>query len=146
MSIADCRIVDLPRLSDDRGSLTFVEAGAHVPFDIRRVYFLYEVPSLAERGAHGHRALEQLIIAVAGGFDVLIDDGEAQRSVRLDRPDRGLLVAPMIWRELRAFAPGSVCLVLASLPYDEADYFRDRESFLLAARQERGALRLSTIE
>ena len=139
MSLSRCRIIELPKIVDARGNLSFIEGDAHVPFPIRRVYYLYDVPAGAERGGHGHRELQQLIVAVAGSFEVLLDDGDESRRVRLDRPYRGLLVAPMIWRELDNFSAGAVCLVLASLPYDEADYYRDREEFVHAARAQRAA-------
>ncbi|MEG8041228.1 FdtA/QdtA family cupin domain-containing protein [Sphingomonas sp. LR60] len=132
MSVTDCRLLDLPHLADSRGDLSFVEGGRHVPFDIRRVYYLYGMPQGAERGAHGHRALEQLIVPLAGSFEIELDDGRARRTVRLDHPARGLYVCPMIWRDLRGFSKGAVALVLASLVYDEADYFRDYDCFLEA--------------
>ncbi len=132
MAVGDCRLIDLPRINDPRGDLSFVEGGRHMPFDIRRVYYLYNVPSDAERGAHGHRALEQLIIPIAGSFEVELDDGRERRCVRLDHPARGLYVCPMIWRDLRSFSAGAIALVLASLVYDEADYFRDYQAFLEA--------------
>lgn len=133
MPLSHCRLVDLPRIGDPRGDLSFVEGGRHIPFDIRRVYYLYNVPSDAERGAHGHRALEQLIIPLAGSFDVELDDGIERRNVRLDDPACALYVCPMMWRDLRNFSDGAVALVLASLVYDEADYFRDYQEFLEAS-------------
>lgn len=132
MSVDACRLIDLPRIRDARGDLSFAEGGRHMPFEIRRIYYLYNVPSGAERGAHGHRALEQLIIPLAGAFEVEIDDGIARRRVRLDNPARALYVCPMMWRDLRHFTEGAVALVLASLTYDEADYFRDYQDFLRA--------------
>ena len=128
-SVNDCRLVDLPKISDPRGNLTFVEGGRHVPFDIRRVYYLYDVPGGADRGGHAHLGLRQLIIAMSGSFDVVLDDGREQRRVHLNRSYTGLAVVPMIWRELDNFSSGSVCLVLASNVYDEADYIRDHETF-----------------
>lgn len=129
-----CRMLELPRVTDPRGNLTYLEGGFHVPFDILRVYYVYDVPGGAERGGHAHRELQQLIIALTGSFDVILDDGRDWRRVRLDRAYRGLYVAPMIWRELRNFSSGSVCLVLASAPFDEDDYLRDYQEFLRAAR------------
>nr|WP_306674001.1 FdtA/QdtA family cupin domain-containing protein [Tahibacter caeni] len=129
-SVDDCRLIELPRITDPRGNLTFIEGGAHLPFSIERVYYLYDVPGGAERGGHAHRALQQLLVAVAGSFEVLLDDGRRRRRVRLDRPYRGLLIGPMIWRELDEFSSGSVCLVLASQCYDEADYYRDHAAFV----------------
>jgi hypothetical protein len=130
-----CHLVSLPKISDGRGDLSFVQTGDHVAFDIRRVYYLYNVPLDQERGAHGHRALEQLFIPIAGSFDIELDDGRAKRTFHLDDPARALYVGPMIWRELRSFSPGAACLVLASLTYDEADYFRDYNDFLASAER-----------
>jgi hypothetical protein len=130
MEVSRCKIIDLPKITDARGNLTFAEGGRHVPFDLHRVYYLYDVPGGAERGGHAHRALHQLIISVSGSFDVLLDDGHEKRTFHLNRPYAGLYVCPMIWRELNNFSSGSVCLVLASNVYDEADYFRDYTEFL----------------
>jgi hypothetical protein len=130
--IDNCHLVDLPRIHDPRGNLTFIEGGNHVPFDIRRVYYLYDVPGGAERGGHAHKGLEQLIIAMSGSFDVVLDDGREKRRFHLNRSHFGLFVCPMIWRELDNFSSGSVCMVLASNLYDEADYFRDYGDFLRA--------------
>ena len=132
MNLEECRIIHLPKISDPRGSLTFVENRNQIPFEIRRVYYLYEVPEGYERGAHAHKELHQLIIAMSGSFDVLLDDGEKRKYFRLDRPSLGLYVCPMIWRELSNFSPGSVCLVLASNLYDENDYYRDYGEYLAA--------------
>lgn len=125
-------MVDLPKISDPRGNLTFIEGGRHVPFDIRRVYYLYDVPGGAERGGHAHKELHQLIVAMSGSFDVILDDGTEKRRIHLNRSYNGLYVCPMIWRELDNFSSGSVCMVLASNHYDEADYFRDYQEFLRA--------------
>jgi dTDP-4-dehydrorhamnose 3,5-epimerase-like enzyme len=130
MTLADCRIQELPKISDPRGNLTFIEAGRHVPFDIQRVYYLYDVPGGAERGGHAHRQLRQLIVAMSGSFDVVLDDGTERRRYHLNRSYQGLYICPMIWRELDNFSSGSVCMVLASEHYDEADYFRDHDIFL----------------
>lgn len=132
MTIADCRIIDLPKISDPRGNLTFIEGGHHVPFDIQRVYYLYDVPGGAERGGHAHKALHQLIIAMSGSFDVVLNDGRDNKRVHLNRSYYGLYVCPMIWRELDNFSSGSVCMVLASNRYDEVDYFRDYGDYLRA--------------
>ena len=129
MSLDLCRIVDLPKISDPRGNLTFIEGGRHVPFDIRRVYYLYDVPGGSERGGHAHKALHQLIIAMSGSFDVVLDDGRGKRRIHLNRSYYGLYVCPMIWRELDNFSSGSVCMVLASNLYDEDDYFRNHADF-----------------
>lgn len=132
MSIDHCHLVDLPKILDHRGNLTFIEGERHVPFDIQRVYYLYDVPGGAERGGHAHRELQQLIIALSGSFDVLLDDGIRQKTVHLNRPYVGLYVSRMIWRALDNFSSGSVCLVLASTTYDEADYYREYDDFLKA--------------
>lgn len=134
-NVSECRLVSLPRMSDGRGSLSFVQPGPLLPFEIRRVYYLYNVPEGQVRGAHGHRQLEQLMVAVAGAVDVECDDGKQRRTFRLDSPDVGLYVCPMIWRNLTGFEAGTVCIVLASERYDEADYFRNYDDFLAAAAQ-----------
>ncbi len=139
MSVEHCRIIELPKISDPRGNLTFVEGGNHVPFDIARVYYLYDVPGGASRAAHGHRALHQLMIAMSGSFDVTLDDGYEKRRFHLNRSYYGLYISPMIWRELDNFSSGSVCMVLASERYDESDYFREYGRFLEAARSARPA-------
>lgn len=133
--VSACRLVSLPRLSDGRGSLSFIQRGPLLPFDIRRVYYLYDVPEGKVRGAHGHRKLEQLMVAVSGAVDVECDDGRQRRSFRLDSPNVGLYVCPMIWRNLTDFRAGTVCMVLASEPFDESDYFRNYDDFLTAATQ-----------
>jgi hypothetical protein len=133
MPLSDCRIIQLPKISDPRGNLTFVEGSRHIPFDIRRVYYLYDVPGGASRAAHGHRNLQQLIIAMSGSFDVTLDDGASKQKFHLNRPYSGLYIAPMMWRDLDNFSSGSVCMVLASTEYDEGDYFRDYTEFLKAA-------------
>jgi hypothetical protein len=131
-----CKIIDLPKISDPRGNLTFIEGGHHIPFDIQRVYYLYDVPGGAERGGHAHKELQQLIIAMSGSFDVVLDDGKQKRRVHLNRSYNGLYICPMIWRELDNFSSGSVCMVLASNMYDERDYYRDYDEFLSARRAE----------
>ena len=136
MSLADCCIIELPRIGDPRGNLTFIEGGRHVPFDIRRVYYLYDVPGGASRAGHGHRTLSQLMIAMSGSFDVTLDDGREKVRHHLNRSYYGLYISPMIWREIDNFSSGSVCMVLASAFYDEADYFRRYEDFLAAVRGE----------
>lgn len=135
MNIEKCKIIELPKISDPRGNLTFIEGGGrHVPFDIKRVYYLYDVPGGAERGGHGHKELQQLIIAMSGSFDVVLDDGYEKKRFHLNRSYYGLYVCPMIWRELDNFSSGSVCMVLASNLYDEKDYYRDYDQFVEAAR------------
>lgn len=132
MDIRNCKIIQLPKITDPRGNLTFVESGRHIPFDIQRVYYLYDVPGGAERGGHGHKALQQYIIAMAGSFDVVLDDGKQKERFHLNRSYYGLYVCPMIWRELDNFSSGSVCMVLASDRYDESDYYRDYNEYLAA--------------
>ena len=130
MGIENCQIIELPKITDPRGNLTFVEGGEHIPFNIARVYYLYDVPGGAQRGGHAHRELSQLIVAMSGSFDVLLDDGREKRRIHLNRSYCGLYVCPMIWRELDNFSSGSVCMVLASNRYTEDDYFRDYDEFL----------------
>jgi hypothetical protein len=133
VSVHDCEQLELPVIHAPEGNLTFVEGMRHVPFDIARIYYLYDVPGGATRGGHAHKALEQVIIAIAGSFEVKLDDGSERRSVTLNRSFVGLRIVPMIWRELVNFSSGSVCMVLASEPYDESDYYRDYDEFRLAA-------------
>lgn len=130
MSLEDCKIIELPKISDPRGNLTFIEGGEHIPFDISRVYYLYDVPGGAERGGHAHKGLSQLIIAMSGSFDVVLDDGKNKKRIHLNRSYQGLYICPMIWRELDNFSSGSVCMVLASNKYDEDDYYRNYDKFL----------------
>jgi len=130
MNLAHCRLIDLPKIQDPRGNLTFIEGGIHVPFDIQRVYYLYDVPGGAERGGHAHKGLHQLIVAMAGSFDVVLDDGREKRRFQLNRSYYGLYVCPMMWRELDNFSSGAVCVVLASNRYDESDYYRNYDEFL----------------
>lgn len=130
-SLSDCRVINLPKISDPRGNLTFVESLSHIPFNINRVYYLYDVPGGAERGGHSHKALQQLIIAISGSFDIHLDDGKNKRTFHLNRSYEGLYVCPMMWREIDNFSSGAVCLVLASDVYDEADYYRDYKDFVM---------------
>lgn len=134
MPLDDCKMVELPKISDPRGNLTFIEGSDHVPFDIERVYYLYDVPGGAERGGHAHKGLTQLIVAMSGSFDVVLDDGTNQKRFHLNRSYQGLYICPMIWRELDNFSSGSVCMVLASNKYDESDYYRQYDDFTLAVR------------
>lgn len=130
--LTDCTLINLPKINDTRGNLSFIEGGDQIPFDIQRVYYLYDVPSDAERGGHAHKELHQLIIAMSGSFDILLDDGREKKRLHLNRSHVGLYVCPMIWRELDNFSSGSVCMVLASNKYDEEDYYRDYVSFIQA--------------
>jgi dTDP-4-dehydrorhamnose 3,5-epimerase-like enzyme len=129
MSIEKCRIIELPKITDTRGNLTFIESGRHIPFEIKRTYYLYDVPGGASRAAHAHRELHQLMIAMAGSFDVTLDDGRTKKKFHLNRSYFGLYIPPMIWRDLDNFSSGSVCMVLASDFYDEAEYIRDYSEF-----------------
>ncbi len=131
---AGCRIVDLPRITDPRGNLTMIEGGDHVPFDIARVYYLYDVPGGESRGGHAHHDLQQLIVAASGSFDVVVDDGTETARFHLNRSYHGLYVPRLTWRELGNFSSGSVCLVMASLPYSEDDYYREYDAFAGARR------------
>ena len=137
MAIADCILTELPRIQDPRGNLTFVEAGRQAPFDIRRVYYLYDVPGGSERGGHAHLQLHQLMIAMSGSFDIVLDDGFDRKRVHLNRSYNALYIPPMTWRELDNFSSGSVCMVLASEHFDEADYIRDYSAFMVAVHGRR---------
>lgn len=130
MGLSSCRVIGLPVITDYRGNLTFIEENKHVPFEIKRAYYLYDVPGGAERGGHAHKELEQLIIAMSGSFDVILDDGHERKSFHMNRSYYGLYVSQMIWREMDNFSSGSVCMVLASTFYDESDYYRDYDTFL----------------
>ncbi len=130
MSIASCKIIQLPKIQDPRGNLTFIEGGEHIPFDIQRVYYLYDVPGGSERGGHAHKDLQQLIVAMSGSFDVLLDDGFERKRFHLNRSYYGLYVNSMVWRELDNFSSGSVSMVLASNKYTEDDYIRDYQDYL----------------
>jgi hypothetical protein len=132
MSIERCRMIELPKIHDPRGNLTFVESNAHIPFAIERVYYLYDVPGGASRHGHAHKALHQFIIAMSGSFDVALDDGKDKERVHLNRSYNGLYVCPMVWRELDNFSSGSVCMVIASAKFDEGDYIRDYAAFMRA--------------
>lgn len=130
MAVSDCKIIDLPKVTDQRGNLTFIEGGNHIPFSIKRIYYLYDVPGGESRGGHAHKKLEQLIIAANGSFDVILDDGIERKTYSLNRSYFGLYLAPMTWRELENFSSGSICLVLASENFDEDDYIRKYEDFI----------------
>jgi hypothetical protein len=135
MSIENCRIIELPKISDPRGNLTFIEDGNHIPFDIRRVYYTYDIPGGAERGGHAHKVLHEFIIAMSGSFDVILDEGGEKKRFHLNRSYQGLYVCPMMWRELDNFSSGSVCMVLASNIYEESDYYRDYSEYLTALKK-----------
>jgi len=132
--LVDCKLLELPKIADPRGNLTFVENQTHIPFNIKRVYYTYDVPGGAERGGHAHKELKQLIIAMSGSFDITLDDGFEKQKFHLNRSYFGLYVCSMIWREIDNFSSGSVCMVLASEFFDEADYYREYQDFLNAVR------------
>jgi hypothetical protein len=128
--LSECRVIDLPKIDRRAGNITPVEGGNHIPFDIARLYYMYDIPGGQTRGGHAHRRLEQLIVAAMGSFDVVLDDGVNKRTVHLDRAYHGLYVPRMVWRELVNFSSGSICLVMASLLYNEDEYIRDYGEFL----------------
>ncbi len=130
MSVDECRLIQLPKVADDRGNLSFAENGTHVPFDIQRVYYLYDVPAGSSRGSHGHKCLQQLFLPICGSFDVVLDDGLRKERYTLDRPQAGLYVCAGMWRTVENFSPDAVCMVLASEKYDEADYLHEYTDFL----------------
>ena len=134
-SVNNCRLIELSKINDDRGSLTFIEGKHHIPFDIHRIYYLYDTPADSQRAGHAHRHCFQFLIALTGSFSIHLDDGLAQQSVLLDHPWQGLLITPMIWFTIDRFSPGAVCLVLASEKYDQSGYCRDYDDFLKAVRQ-----------
>ena len=124
--------VDLPRITDGRGNLTFVQNGTHLPFAMQRIYYLYDVPEGQERAKHAHKVLQQLLVSISGSFDVHLDDGHVKETFHLNRPNHGLLMKPMVWRDIDNFSSGAVCLVIASEPYDESDYYRNYDDFIKA--------------
>lgn len=134
MPLNDCRIIDLPKISDPRGNLSFIEGGQHIPFDIKRVYYLYDVPGGSDRGSHAHKNLHQFIVAMSGSFDVVLNDGREKKRFHLNRSYYGLYVCPMMWRELDNFSSGAVCVVLASSRYDESDYIRSYDQFVATVK------------
>ncbi|WP_124981164.1 sugar 3,4-ketoisomerase [Nonlabens xiamenensis] len=127
------RIIDIPKISDPRGNLAVVEKEV-IPYTIKRAYYLYDVPSDSYRGGHAHKECMELLVALSGSFTVHLDDGEQHTELVLNKPDKGLLIPQMMWRELSDFSSGAVCLVLASEEFDEADYIRDKQAFVSAAR------------
>jgi hypothetical protein len=129
-SVFNCNVIELPKINNRAGNITPITNNIEIPFNIERIYYLYDVPSGEQRGGHAHYELQQLIIAASGSFDVVIEDGKNIKTITLNRPNYGLLITPGIWRELNNFSSGSICLVMASLKYDEADYIRDYDIFL----------------
>ncbi len=135
ITIDDCRLIDLPRIESERkGSITPIYSYEHIPFPINRVYYLYDVPAGSDRGGHAHKELQQLIVSVSGSFDVIVKDGRNKKTFTMNRPFYGLYIPRLIWRELSNISGGSICLVLASLPYDETDYYRNYDEYLKVAR------------
>lgn len=129
-NVFDCSLITLHKNHNEKGNITIVESYATLPMDVQRIYYLYDIPGGESRGAHAHKDLYQLIVAASGSFDVVLDDGEIKKTYTLNRPYQGLFVKPGIWRDLCNFSSGAVCLVLASLKYDEDDYIRNYEDFL----------------
>lgn len=131
LTTTNWRLLDLPIIKEPRGNLSFVEGcGRHLPFEIKRIYYLYDIPADAQRGAHGHKNLQQLILAISGSFEILLDDGSLKETFQLRKPWQGLYIQGGTWREIRSFSAGAVCVVLASDYYDEDDYLRDYNNFL----------------
>ncbi len=132
--LSDCKLIDLPKINDPRGNLTYIEGGRQVPFELKRVFYLYDVPGGSERGGHALKSIHQFIIAMSGSFDVVLDAGGGKQRFHLNRSHYGLYIAPMVWRELENFSSGSVALVLASEVYDVGEYIRDYPAFIEATR------------
>lgn len=128
--VANCQILKLPKINNRAGNITSINNKSEIPFEINRIYYLYDVPSGESRGGHAHLELEQLIVAASGSFDLIVDDGINKMRFHLNRPDLGLYMPPGLWRELDNFSSGSICLVLASIEYSESDYIRDYNDFL----------------
>ena len=129
-TVFDCSVIDVSKIHNDAGNITVVENGKNIPFDVKRIYYLYDVPGGESRGGHAHYELEQYVIAASGSFDVILDDGENKKRVTLNRPNIALHIVPGLWRELDSFTSGSICMVLASKTYSEVDYVRDYKDFL----------------
>ena len=130
MNVFDCSVIEMPKISDRRGNLTSVYSDENIPFDIKRVFYLYDIPGGESRGAHAHKRCHQFLVAASGSFEVVLDDGINKRTVMLNRPYLGLHIPPGIWAHEQGFSSGSVCLVLASEKYDAEDYIRDYEEYL----------------
>lgn len=129
-TIDDCKLIEIDQIGDRRGHISVVENNREVPFEVKRVYYLYDVPSGEERGGHAHKELQQLIVAVSGSFDIVVDDGTKKETFSLNRPNKGLYFPAGLWREINNFSSGAICLVLASHTYDENDYIRGYQDFL----------------
>lgn len=135
-SANDCQVVQLSSIDNQAGKITVIENGQQLAFNVKRVYYLYDVPGGAERGGHAHKSLYQLIVAASGSFDVVLNDGQTQMIIHLNSPNKGLLIKPGIWRELNSFSSGSICLVLASELYNENDYIRNYQEFKIWKKNE----------
>ena len=136
MNLQDCRIIELPKIEDPRGNLTVIEGNKHIPFEMRRVFYLYDVPGGSERAGHALKSCEQFLIAMSGSFDVILYDGKNNQRFHMNRSYYGLYIPPLIWREIDNFSSGAVCLALASEPYDESGYYREYRDFLAAVKDE----------
>ena len=134
MSLKECKLIELPKVSDPRGNLTFIEGAKHIPFEIKRIYYLYDVPGGAHRAGHAHKILHQVLVALSGSFDITLDDGFSQRKFHLNRSYQGLYIPAMVWRDIDNFSSGAVCLALASIFYDESEYYRDYDTFRRAVQ------------
>jgi hypothetical protein len=130
MSMQECQLIELPKISDPRGNLTFIEGAKHIPFEIKRIYYLYDVPGGAHRAGHAHKILHQVLVALSGSFDITVDNGFAKTKFHLNRSYQGLYIPAMIWRDIDNFSSGAVCLALASTFYDESEYYREYDTFL----------------
>lgn len=135
MSVKDCRIIELPRINDPRGNLTFIESQRHIPFALNRLFYLYDVPGGATRAGHALKTCHQFLIATSGSFDVSVNDGAEKEVIQLNRSHYGLYIPPMIWREVGNFSSNSICMVLASEFYSENDYYREYPDFLTGVRE-----------
>jgi hypothetical protein len=135
MGIEQCKLMDLPKISDPRGNLTFIEENRHIPFEIKRIFYIYDVPTGENRGAHAHRVLQQFLICLSGSFNVYLDDGKKKKIFHLNRPWQGLYIPPVIWGWEGDFDPGSVCMALTSTLYDKKDYIRNYQTFLAATKK-----------
>lgn len=135
MSIQKFHIIELPKISDPRGNLSFIEGNRHIPFEIKRTFYMYDIARDEERGGHAHNKLEQFIVAMSGKFDVILDDGLQKKKITLDNPHTGLYMPALTWCDLKNFSEGAVCMALVSDYYDEADYYRDYDEFLTAVKK-----------
>lgn len=129
-SVFDCNIIHLPKIHSRQGNITPVQNNVNIPFEVKRIYYLYDIPGGESRGGHGHKELESLIIAVSGSFDVTIDDGFNKKTIQLNRPYLGLNLKPGMWRDISSFSSGAICLVLASQIFDKDDYLRDYDEYI----------------